>query len=531
MNLVFRLRFGEMERDCFHPLTKISLVEGLSVFIKDMKNKNLSVLGYSFEKNGLIPSIQSNFLYKGKKECLEITLEDGRKIKCTPNHKLLDSKNNWIEVKNLNIDNTRLKIGLSYPVADFDNEILECNNWEIKFGNIYLQTHNYEEYRKSLSFCRLLGYLIMDGTITEKNACVRLGHLIDVQMFINDLNLFQEVVSIPKLNLKNVYEINISKMLLNDILKINGVIIGKKVNQNSVLPSFILDDSCPTPLVREFIAGMFGADGHTCVLGMHRGKRDLISPVAFSKSRTYPYTKSLVQMMTDIKNIFGKRFNINNISIQKLKETSYSKKNYKNINDKCYQSTLLIQVKDLNLFTEKIGFRYCCHKNQRLCAGNSYHEYKKNNKDYIIAENYIESIGALEWFIKNNESSGYGVGREKMSLPTMNLKVIKIENIGEEDVYDIQVEETNSFLANGIVAHNCMISHGTSKFLKERLFEKSDPYQIYVCDVCGNISTTQNECKACDTDKISKCNLPYASKLLINELQAMNIKVSIKVKK
>ena len=76
-----------------------------------------------------------------------------------------------------------------------------------------------------------------------------------------------------------------------------------------------------------------------------------------------------------------------------------------------------------------------------------------------------------------------------------------------------------------------MISHGTSKFLKERLFEKSDPYQIYVCDVCGNISTTQNECKACDTDKISKCNLPYASKLLINELQAMNIKISIKVKK
>ena len=76
-----------------------------------------------------------------------------------------------------------------------------------------------------------------------------------------------------------------------------------------------------------------------------------------------------------------------------------------------------------------------------------------------------------------------------------------------------------------------MISHGTSKFLKERLFEKSDPYQINVCDTCGNIATTSTECKACDTDKITRCNFPYASKLLVNELQAMNIKVSLKTKK
>ena len=76
-----------------------------------------------------------------------------------------------------------------------------------------------------------------------------------------------------------------------------------------------------------------------------------------------------------------------------------------------------------------------------------------------------------------------------------------------------------------------MISHGTSKFLKERLFEKTDQYQIYVWDLCGNIGTTQTECRACDTDKITKCNFPYASKLLLMELQAMSIKVSLKVKK
>ena len=78
---------------------------------------------------------------------------------------------------------------------------------------------------------------------------------------------------------------------------------------------------------------------------------------------------------------------------------------------------------------------------------------------------------------------------------------------------------------------DCMASQGTSRFLKERLFEKSDPYIINVCNNCGNISTTKDECKACENDEISRVNLPYASKLLIHELNAMGIKTSISVKK
>lgn len=78
---------------------------------------------------------------------------------------------------------------------------------------------------------------------------------------------------------------------------------------------------------------------------------------------------------------------------------------------------------------------------------------------------------------------------------------------------------------------DAMIVHGTSRFLKERLFEKSDPYKINVCDKCGNISTTPKECKICETDEISTCNIPYAAKLLLQELNAMSIKTSITVKK
>ena len=73
-----------------------------------------------------------------------------------------------------------------------------------------------------------------------------------------------------------------------------------------------------------------------------------------------------------------------------------------------------------------------------------------------------------------------------------------------------------------------MISHGSSRFLKERLFDKSDVFQIPVCKECGNIATTRTECKICGTDNVNIMNLPYASKLVLQELNAMLIKTSFR---
>ena len=144
----------------------------------------------------------------------------------------------------------------------------------------------------------------MDGTISCKatnkyTGAINLGHMIDVQRILEDLSLFCPIEQANFLT-RNYYSVRIPGVLLNDIVQLKGLTIGRKVNQPSILPEFILDENCPKPIIREFLAAMFGADGHACVLGLHRGKSDLLTSISFSKTRTFEHVESLTQMMESI---------------------------------------------------------------------------------------------------------------------------------------------------------------------------------------------------------------------------------------
>ena len=52
-------------------------------------------------------------------------------------------------------------------------------------------------------------------------------------------------------------------------------------------------------------------------------------------------------------------------------------------------------------------------------------------------------------------SNKYSITRDDIAIPCFEIKVISKENVGLKEVYDITVDNTHNFLANGIVVHNC----------------------------------------------------------------------------
>lgn len=91
----------------------------------------------------------------------------------------------------------------------------------------------------------------------------------------------------------------------------------------------------------------------------------------------------------------------------------------------------------------------------------------------------------------------------------------------------------------GEMERDVMIAHGAASFCKERLYDVSDKYSTHVCRRCGLIAAyndgqksrmystpdfTVYKCLTCgNTTDFAKVNVPYAFKLMSQELQTINV--------
>lgn len=89
----------------------------------------------------------------------------------------------------------------------------------------------------------------------------------------------------------------------------------------------------------------------------------------------------------------------------------------------------------------------------------------------------------------------------------------------------------------GEMERDGLCAHGTARMLKERLVDSADSYTCHVCDICGLLAhkSPGNNYYICkpdnNTTKISTIVIPYACKLLLQELASMQILGRIRTSK
>lgn len=164
-----------------------------------------------------------------------------------------------------------------------------------------------------------------------------------------------------------------------------------------------------------------------------------------------------------------------------------------------------------------------------------------NNYDISQLPEAMKKLGYSPF---GNETMYCGITGKKMDVSifigpvfTIRLKHMVLDKVhgrarGPKQALTRQPLEGRSRdggLKVGEMEKDAIVSHGMGQFLKERTMETSDITKVYVCDECGMfaskvIDKDYYRCKGCqNSTRISAVVMPFAMKLLAQELTAVNI--------
>ncbi|MEW6128707.1 MAG: aconitate hydratase AcnA [Acidobacteriota bacterium] len=315
---------------------------------------------------------QNERMNQGVRECIALVLQDGRELVCTADHKILCADGYWIRADQLILGQDRVVVGLESPL---DEPNADENRYELQAGELRFTMTNEQERAKTLAFARLVGHLLSDGSISSQaQGRMHVGQAIDREIVLNDIELITGKRLVANQYDERKWTIILPKELTTAIIALSGVRCGRRIHQPAQLPAFVLDESCPLAVVREYLGGMFGADGWSPVL--HRqGKNEndaVLKPPAFSQSTKPEYVADLREMLNQMLKLLH-RCGVNTTAA-KIYEypTRRSASSYPAGMDGSPRIEVRLQLADGLSFIEHVGFRYCVDKTMRSSAAAVY---------------------------------------------------------------------------------------------------------------------------------------------------------------
>ncbi len=357
---------------CIAEGTPVLLANGTSRRIERMPDAGgLKVFGPTADCR-LGVADQTERMVQGERECVTVVLQDGRKLVCTPDHKLLAADGRWVRADALVKGRDRLVMGLEAPL---DEPAADEAGYTLRAGDAHLELTDEHGRARTLAFARLVGHLLSDGSISVLGqGRMNVGQALDREAVLADIELLTGKRPAANRYDERKWSIALPRELTAAISALPGVRTGQRIHQAPALPQFVLEPQCPIAVVREFLGGLFGADGHAP--GLHRqGPSEdsaILKPPAYSQSAKPEHVEALRGVMhriTDLLVRCGVKARGARIYAYPTRSVDSS---YAAAQDGVPRTEVRLTLPDGLSFIERVGFRYCVDKSLRASAAAVY---------------------------------------------------------------------------------------------------------------------------------------------------------------
>ena len=177
---------------CIAEGTPVLLANGASQRIEQMPRGGGATLFAPNADGTLSVTRQSEMMTQGVRECISLTLQDGRTLVCTPDHKLLCADGRWVRADEIELDRDRVIVGLEAPLDEPGDDEL---GYALHAGAMTFTMATPQERQRTLAFARLVGHLLSDGSISVGGqGRMNVGQAIDREVVLNDINCLLVVV-------------------------------------------------------------------------------------------------------------------------------------------------------------------------------------------------------------------------------------------------------------------------------------------------------------------------------------------------
>ena len=383
-------------KQCIAAGTKITLSNGTSCVIENIKEGD-KVLGWNGEGFTSTPNL--GLQIKGNKETIKLTFIDGRTLICTPDHRILvlfNQKPVWKEAGELQKGDF-VVAGLDSPLDILGDDE---KDWVLKFGDMQLSMNKDRE--KLLILSRIIGYI----SVTPKTlrCALIMGTRIDAELCVEDIYILtgkRPVISKTTGDKGTVYTVGIPREWAKLLSELPGMPLGKRIIQPMTIPDFLLKEDCPLSLIREFVAGLFGGNGHVPRLNFNKNGNSSITPVKFSQSIVEKYQTSFLKYMEQICQFLDK-LGVSGTTIIGPQPHTYqgNKMKPKDI-DENPRVKYSLQIPINTDFGDKVGYRYAHNKSLRLTIASSYwrlcNKIRHQEEEIIILASNIYDNQVVEY--------------------------------------------------------------------------------------------------------------------------------------